>query len=79
MSHRLVPGSIEAQQRTLAMGVVLALPVMIGLWFFVDRSLPPVPGMATQTARFSSRSTASASRPCSRCCRALRQSRTNGW
>jgi len=52
MSNRLVPGSIEAQQRTLVMGVVLALPVAIGLWFFLDRSLPPIPGMATQTARF---------------------------
>ncbi|CUS45994.1 MAPEG family protein [Sphingomonas sp. QA11] len=52
MSNRLVPGSIEAQQRALVMGVVLALPVAIGLWFFIDRSLPPVPGMATQTARF---------------------------
>ena len=52
MSNRLVPGSIEAQQRTLAMGVVLALPLAIGLWFFIDRSMPPIPGMATQTARF---------------------------
>lgn len=51
MANRLIPGSIEAQQRTLTMGVVLALPVAIGLWFFIDRSMPPVPGMATQTAR----------------------------
>ena len=49
MANRLIPGSIEAQQRTLTMGVVLALPVAIGLWFFIDRSMPPVPGMATQT------------------------------
>jgi membrane protein YdbS with pleckstrin-like domain len=52
MSNRLVPGSIEAQQRTLAMGVVLTLPLAIGLWFFIDRSMPPIPGMATQAARF---------------------------
>jgi hypothetical protein len=51
MSNRLIPGSIEAQQRTLVMGVVLALPITIGLWFGIDRSLPAVPGMATQTAR----------------------------
>ena len=51
MSHRLAPGSIEAQQRTLAMGVVLALPVAIGLWVGIDRLMPPVPGMATQIAR----------------------------
>ena len=51
MSHRLAPGSIEAQQRTLAMGVVLALPVAIGLWAGIDRLMPPVPGMATQIAR----------------------------
>jgi len=51
MSHRLVPGSIEAQQRTLAMGVVLALPVAIGLWVGIDRLMPPVPGMTTQIAR----------------------------
>ena len=51
MANRLIPGSIEAQQRTLTMGVVLTLPVAIGLWFFIDRSMPPVPGMGTQTAR----------------------------
>jgi len=51
MSNRLVAGSIEAQQRTLAMGVVLALPVAIGLWGGIDRMMPAVPGMATQIAR----------------------------
>ncbi|MEO9129869.1 MAG: MAPEG family protein [Sphingomonas sp.] len=51
MSRGLIPGSIEAQQRTLTLGVVLALPVAIGLWVGIDRLMPAVPGMATQLAR----------------------------
>jgi uncharacterized MAPEG superfamily protein len=49
--NRLAHDSTEAQQRTLMLGVVLALPIAIGLWFGIDRALPPIPGMATQTAR----------------------------
>lgn len=48
---RLDPESMEAQQHTLVLGVVLALPVAIGLWFALDRLLPAIPGMTTQTAR----------------------------